>query len=310
MQRHGRRRAHVSDRKPSTSRLPNAGATCAIASCAPRLCPARPMATASEDHILVLTARRLQHVLLVRRLFVRRVLRVLLLLCGLRDVLLLLVLRALQTEEFLALELVELRVDVGHGVGEAGHDHAVERVHAAVGHLDRLVECDEGRLEGRQLDEHVHGLGEGLAGLGYRLPALGHADKLRARVRALAAGREDGHLDACHVVHMELHRGRRLGHVLDDRGLDVARGELDLGECEHAFLEGQAHGVLARHDLAQQAAHAHGERVSLLLEQAVALLGGHQLGLHHAKVLAGGEHIEPRSSGRHAAARASAIRTT
>jgi hypothetical protein len=61
-------------------------------------------------------------------------------------------------EELLALELVQLRVDVRNRRCEARHDDAVERVDAAVGHLDRLVEGDEGGLQGGELDEHVDGL--------------------------------------------------------------------------------------------------------------------------------------------------------
>jgi len=44
---------------------------------------------------------------------------------------------------------------------------------------------------------------------------------------------------------------------------------------------------------------AHGERVGLLLQERVALLGADQLDLHHLEVLPGGEHIEPNAARRH-----------
>ena len=50
---------------------------------------------------------------------------------ALGDVLLLLVLRALEAEELLTLQLIELGLDVLDRVGDARDDNRVERVHAA-----------------------------------------------------------------------------------------------------------------------------------------------------------------------------------
>mmetsp|Transcript_24475 Transcript_24475/g.61938 ORF Transcript_24475/g.61938 Transcript_24475/m.61938 type:complete len:318 (-) Transcript_24475:90-1043(-) len=214
----------------------------------------------------------------------------------LRDLLLgeqrlLLVLRALQAEELLALELVQFGVDVRHRCGEARHDNAVEGVHAAVGHLDRLVQRGEGGLQRGELHQDLDGDRERLACLDDLLPALSHTDQRGARVVGARLSCEHRHLHARHVVDSEAHLRSGRGRVLDHGRLDVACCVLDLREGEHAVLERRAHRFLAVHNLLEQAAHAHCERVGLLLEQAVPLLGAHELDLHHAQVLARGEHV-------------------
>mmetsp|Transcript_22035 Transcript_22035/g.64440 ORF Transcript_22035/g.64440 Transcript_22035/m.64440 type:complete len:315 (-) Transcript_22035:12-956(-) len=205
-------------------------------------------------------------------------------LCELQ-VLLLLVLRALEPEELLALELVELGDDVVDEAGDPRDDDGVERVDAARGHLDGLVEDEEGGLQRRQLDERVHARREGLARLGHLLPSPREARVVHRRVCHVDR-LEDGHLYSCDVVHSGLDALLRRADALYDGRLDVARRVLHLRHRKVAVLEGLAHRLLCLKDCGQQRAQPHRQRVRLLLEQRVPLLGADQLELHDLQVLA------------------------
>ena len=74
--------------------------------------------------------------------------------------LLLVVQHLLQPEEVLAGLLVQLLVDVAVYRDELGHHHVLEGVHPAVGHLDLLVQGQEGRLQGGDRDKQVQDASE------------------------------------------------------------------------------------------------------------------------------------------------------
>src|SRR6185437_9057866 len=83
----------------------------------------------------------------------------------------------------------ELPLDVADGVLDPGLDDVLERVDAAVGGLDGLVEREEGGLERSELDEHLDGLDVRGAAGGDLLPAAGEAREARGRVGGPPGGR-------------------------------------------------------------------------------------------------------------------------
>lgn len=78
-------------------------------------------------------------------------------------------------EELLALQLVQLALDVADGVLQARLDHVLQRVHAPVGHLERRVQREERRLQVGQLHQQLHGLQVRLAASLYLLAAAAQA---------------------------------------------------------------------------------------------------------------------------------------
>mmetsp|Transcript_47148 Transcript_47148/g.100641 ORF Transcript_47148/g.100641 Transcript_47148/m.100641 type:complete len:259 (-) Transcript_47148:80-856(-) len=226
-------------------------------------------------------------------------LRVLDLLLLLRDVSFLLVLRPLEPEELLALKLVELRLDVSDGVGDARDDYGVERVDTAARHLDGLVEDDERRLQRGELDEHVDRLAESCARLGDLLPSLRETRVVEAHRVRLVHRLEHRHLHTSNVVDARLDAFLRRADILDDDGLDVTRGVLNLCKCKVALLEGFAHLVLCLEDRAKEVTQSHRQCIRLLLQKGVALLRADELDLHHLQVLPRREDVQASASAGH-----------
>ena len=105
---------------------------------------------------------------------------------------------------------------------------------------------------------------------------------------------EDGHLHAGDVVDADLHLLLRRADALDHRRLDVARRVLHLRQRKVALLERLAHLLLHVEDRSQHLAQPRRQRVRLLLQKAVALLGADELRFHQ---LGAGERGNGRARG-------------
>ncbi|KAH9396768.1 hypothetical protein TYRP_003064 [Tyrophagus putrescentiae] len=140
--------------------------------------------------------------------------------------LLLLLLNLLQAEELLSLHLVQFRGDVGNGVLDPRNDHMLQGVHPPVGHLDHLVEGDEGGLEGGKVDQQLDRPLVVLLDLRVLLAGSTEAGQL-VGVRAAGDRLEDGQHHPGDVVLLRADHQLRLLDILQDDLVDVvAAGEL------------------------------------------------------------------------------------
>mmetsp|Transcript_60475 Transcript_60475/g.194720 ORF Transcript_60475/g.194720 Transcript_60475/m.194720 type:complete len:252 (-) Transcript_60475:2-757(-) len=111
----------------------------------------------------------------------------------------------LHAEEFLSRLLVDLLVDVGDDVLDAGDEDVLQGVHTPAGHLDLLIEGLEGCLQGREPHKQRHGLEVRLPTSIDDSAAMCHAERLdRCVFCRIVRHLECGNADTCHIFIHEL----------------------------------------------------------------------------------------------------------
>mmetsp|Transcript_40320 Transcript_40320/g.114046 ORF Transcript_40320/g.114046 Transcript_40320/m.114046 type:complete len:299 (+) Transcript_40320:54-950(+) len=203
------------------------------------------------------------------------------------DLLLLLVDHLLHPVELLSRLLVQLLDHVRDDELDPGDHHVLERVDAAARHLDLLVDRREGRLQGRELHEGLDGVLVRLAVVLDHRAAVPDAEGPDGRVLARVVARlELGHGASGDAFRAQLHRDARGAGPPEDRGGEVAArgGPVRLRARERAVLEGAPGLHLDDDDGLHDLRELRLQRVTLLLQQLVALGGADQPGLEDLQV--------------------------
>mmetsp|Transcript_8963 Transcript_8963/g.28305 ORF Transcript_8963/g.28305 Transcript_8963/m.28305 type:complete len:262 (-) Transcript_8963:57-842(-) len=178
----------------------------------------------------------------------------------------------LQSEDVLTLQLVQLRLNVCDRALDARNDHVVQRIHSTVGDLDGLVECHERCLQRGQLDQASQGAAPQFLGARDLLATSSQADRLAILHLHLCLF-EHGQLDTSHIVRGHGHSQSRRLRVVDHRSAEIAGRINRIREREQGVRELLSDATLRLVDVAQKSPEPHSQRICLLLEQLISLLG-------------------------------------
>ena len=261
------------------------------------------MESHSEDNVLIFVTHRQQIRGIVRNCFAQREISLNLLQQHLLlNLPLLISLNLLQPEEILPLELIQLPLDVTNSILQPRLHHILQSVNPTIRGLDSLIESEERGLKRGELDENLDGLDVGNAALLHLLAAPRQSGEVVLVGVSVGGVVELGELDAGDVFLARADAEGGFPDVLEDDVLDIVAGDvLGLGERERRGFHDIAHGFLRGHDLLQDLAELHRERVALLLQERMAARGSHQTRLHHSQHRHGGDHVQTLRLPRHRA---------